>query len=63
MKENINKLKVELNTKFNEKLTYWNNLKSKKAKVAIIALCMGIICLKIFTTIFTVDWLTDMFGS
>jgi len=58
MKESINEVKSELKAK----LVYWNNLKSSKVKAAVIVLSLGIIMLKIFTTILTFDWLSDLFS-
>ena len=58
MKEAVTKLKTE----FNAKLLYWNNLKSSKAKAAIILLFTVVIALKVFTTIFTLDWVASLFS-
>ncbi|ALQ08255.1 MULTISPECIES: hypothetical protein [Pseudoalteromonas] len=57
MKEAVSKLKTE----FNAKLLYWNNLKSNKAKALILLLFIAVIALKVFTTIFTFDWLASLF--
>jgi len=56
VKEGITEVKNEFHTKF----LYWKNLKSIKAKVALIFLALGIIGLKIYTTVFTFDWLADL---
>jgi hypothetical protein len=58
MKESIAEVKNEIKAK----LLYWNNLKSRKIKFAVIVLSLGIIMLKIFTTILTFDWLSDLFS-
>jgi hypothetical protein len=58
MKEAINDIKSEIKAK----LLYWNNIQSKKAKVGLIILCVGLIALKIFTTVLTFDWLTGLFS-
>jgi len=58
MKESINEVKSELKAK----LVYWNNLKSRRVKAVVIVLSLGIIMLKIFTTILTFDWLSDLFS-
>jgi lipid-A-disaccharide synthase-like uncharacterized protein len=59
MKDAISKLKTELNTR----LLYWNNLKSNKVKALLILLFLAVVGLKIFTTIFTVDWLASLFNA
>ena len=56
MKEDLDKLKSE----FQEKLLFLNNIKSKKVKTVSILLCFGLIGLKVFTTILTFDWLTEL---
>ncbi|ALO36770.1 hypothetical protein CMT41_17615 [Colwellia sp. MT41] len=61
MKESIAEVKNELKTELKAKLLYWNNLKSRKIKVAVIVLGLGIIALKIFTTVLTFDWLSGLF--
>lgn len=58
MKESIDELKTE----FKAKLDSWQSLKSRKIKVAVIVLCIGIVALKIFTTVLTVDWLSNLFN-
>ncbi|WP_057833038.1 hypothetical protein [Colwellia sp. TT2012] len=62
MKESIAEAKNELKTELKAKLLYWNNLKSGKIKVAVIVLGLGIIALKIFTTVLTFDWLRGLFS-
>ncbi|WP_418607099.1 hypothetical protein ACNSN2_09045 [Pseudoalteromonas sp. US3C1013] len=56
MKEDIDELKSELQAK----LLFWNSLKSKKIKVTFIFIFFGLIGLKVFTTMLTVDWLTGL---
>jgi hypothetical protein len=58
MKEDIAELKSEIKAKF----LFWNNIKSKKIKVALIFLFVGIIGLKMFTTVLTFDWLASLFS-
>ncbi|MBQ4845041.1 hypothetical protein [Pseudoalteromonas sp. MMG005] len=58
MKEDIAELKIE----FKAKLLFWNNIKSKKLKVALIFLFVGLIGLKVFTTVLTFDWLASFFN-
>jgi len=57
MKKAIDEVKSEVKAK----LLYWNNIQSKKAKVALILLFIGLVALKIFTTVLTFDWLTSLF--
>ena len=59
MKESIKEVKNQIN----EKLLYWNNLKNKKMKVFLIVVFLGVIGLKIFTTVLTFDWLSSLFNS
>ena len=57
MKESIDELKGE----FKATLDYWNNIKSRKAKVFLTVLSLALIALKIFTTVLTFDWLKSLF--
>jgi len=59
MKESIDEIKDEIN----KKLLYWKNLKSKKAKLFLIIIALGLIILKVFTTVLTFDWLTSLFNT
>lgn len=43
-----------------EKLALWNNIESKKVKFALIIVGIGIVGLKVFTTVLTFDWLVDL---
>jgi hypothetical protein len=56
MKEAIDEVKSEVKAK----LLYWNNIQSKKVKVALIILFVGLVALKVFTTVLTFDWLTSL---
>ena len=58
MKESIKEIKNQIN----EKLLYWNK-KNKKMKVFLIVVFLGVIGLKIFTTVLTFDWLSSLFNS
>ena len=56
MKEAINEVKSEVKAK----LLFWNNLKSRKLKVALVLLFIALVGLKIFTTVLTFDWLASL---
>ena len=58
MKESIEEVKSEIKAR----LLYWNNIKSKKMKVFFIVIILGLIGLKIFTTVLTFDWLSSLFN-
>ena len=58
MKKAIDEVKGEVKSK----LLSWNNIQSKKVKVALIFLFLGIVGLKVFTTILTFDWLASLFS-
>ena len=58
MKESINTVKKEAKAK----LLFWNNIQSKKLKIALILGTIAIIGIKIFTTILTFDWLSNFFA-
>jgi hypothetical protein len=58
MKESINEVKSEVNAK----LRYWNNIQSKKNKIALLLIFIGVVALKVFTTVLTFDWLTSFFN-
>jgi len=58
MKESINEVKSEVNAK----LRYWNNIQSKKNKIALLLVFIGVVALKVFTTVLTFDWLTSFFN-
>jgi hypothetical protein len=56
MQEVINTIKNEVKAK----LQFWNNIQSKKVKVACICLFAALVGLKVFTTVLTVDWLAGL---
>ncbi|MGB6139516.1 MAG: hypothetical protein WBG55_04275 [Pseudoalteromonas rhizosphaerae] len=58
MKEAIDEIKTE----FKAKLLFWNNIQSKKIKVALIFLFIALVSLKVFTTVLTFDWLASLFS-
>ena len=62
MKKSMAEVKNELKSELKTKWLYWHNLKSRKVKVAVIILVLGIIALKIFTTVLTFDWLSGLFS-
>lgn len=43
-----------------EKLALWNSIESKKVKFGLIIVAIGIIGLKVFTTVLTFDWLAAL---
>jgi hypothetical protein len=58
MKDDLNLVKSEVKAKF----LLWNNIQSKKLRVALVFLFIAIVGLKIFTTVLTFDWLTGLFS-
>lgn len=56
MKDSINEVKSELKAK----LLFWRNIQSYKVKVALIFVFIGLVALKVFTTVLTFDWLTSL---
>jgi hypothetical protein len=58
MKAAINEVKSEIKAK----LLYWNNIQSRKVKVALVFLFSGLVALKVFTTVLTFDWLSSLFS-
>jgi hypothetical protein len=58
MKEGFNEVKSEVKAK----LLLWKNIKSRKLKVAAVFLFIGIVGLKVFTTVLTFDWLGRLFA-
>jgi hypothetical protein len=58
MKDAINEVKVEVKAK----LLLWNNIQSRKLKVALVFLSIALIGLKVFTTVLTFDWLASLFN-
>ena len=53
MKEAIDDVKNEVKAK----LLLWKNIKNTKVKVILIFLFLGLVGLKVFTTVLTFDWL------
>jgi len=58
MKKEYEEVKKEAKAKF----TQWNKVKSKWLKLSLFVLFLAIITLKIFTTVFTFDWLVGLFS-
>ncbi|CAI8269204.1 hypothetical protein N9J15_06380 [Porticoccaceae bacterium] len=56
MKEAIDEVKNEVKAK----LLLWKNIKSRKVKVIFIFLFLGLVGLKVFTTVLTFDWLARL---
>ena len=56
MKEAIDELKNEVKAK----LLLWKNIKNRKVKVIFIFLFLGLVGLKVFTTVLTFDWLARL---
>ena len=53
MKEAIDEVKNEVKAK----LLLWKNIKNRKVKVIFLFLFLGLVGLKVFTTVLTFDWL------
>jgi hypothetical protein len=56
MKEAIYEVKNEVKAK----LLLWKNIKNRKVKVIFIFLFLGLVGLKVFTTVLTFDWLARL---
>ena len=56
MKEAIDEVKNEVKAK----LLLWKNIKNRKVKVILIFLFLGLVGLKVFTTVLTFDWLARL---
>ena len=56
MKEAIDDVKNEVKAK----LLLWKNIKNTKVKVILIFLFLGLVGLKVFTTVSTFDWLARL---
>jgi hypothetical protein len=56
MKEAIDEVKNEVKAK----LLPWKNIKSRKVKVIFLFLFLGLVGLKVFTTVLTFDWLARL---
>ncbi|MDA8951188.1 hypothetical protein N9H70_11090 [Pseudomonadales bacterium] len=50
----------EVKNEVKEKLALWGNIKSGKVKVIFVFLFLGLIGLKVFTTVLTFDWLASL---
>ena len=60
MKKTMNEVENEVENEVKEKLLLWGNIKSRKVKVIFIFLFLGLIGLKVFTTVLTFDWLASL---
>ena len=60
MKEAIDEVKNEVKNEVKAKLLLWKNIKSRKVKVMFIFLFLGLLGLKVFTTVLTFDWLARL---
>ena len=58
MKEAIDEVKNEVKAK----LLLWKNIQSRKVKVIFIFIFLGLVGLKVFTTVLTFDWLASLFS-
>jgi len=56
MKEAIDDVKNDVKAK----LLLWKNIKNTKVKVIFIFLFLGLVGLKVFTTVLTFDWLARL---
>ncbi|MDA9281727.1 hypothetical protein N9Q14_03820 [Pseudomonadales bacterium] len=56
IKEAIDEVKNEVKAK----LLLWKNIKNTKVKVILIFLFLGLVGLKVFTTVLTFDWLARL---
>ena len=56
MKEAIDEVKNDVKAK----LLLWKNIKNTKVKVILIFLFLGLVGLKVFTTVLTFDWLARL---
>ena len=56
MKNSIDEIKNEVKAK----LLFWKNIKSRKVKVLFLFLFLGLVGLKVFTTVYTFDWLARL---
>ncbi|MDA7717887.1 hypothetical protein N8837_01365 [Pseudomonadales bacterium] len=56
MKEAIDDVKNEVKAK----LLLWKNIKNTKVKIILIFLFLGLVGLKVFTTVLTFDWLARL---
>jgi hypothetical protein len=56
MKEAIDDVKNDVKAK----LLLWKNIKNTKVKIILIFLFLGLVGLKVFTTVLTFDWLARL---
>jgi len=56
MKEAIDDVKNEVKAK----LLLWKNIKNTKVRIILIFLFLGLVGLKVFTTVLTFDWLARL---
>ena len=56
MKEAIDDVKNDVKAK----LLLWKNIKNTKVKIILIFLFLGLVGLKVFTTLLTFDWLARL---
>ena len=57
MKEAIEEIKSAAKVK----LQFWHAIENRWVKASIIVLLLAVIALKVFTTVWTFDWLTNLF--
>jgi hypothetical protein len=50
----------EVKNEVKAKLLLWKNIKSRKVKVIFLFLFLGLVGLKVFTTVLTFDWLARL---
>ena len=50
----------EIKNAIKSKIAFWHNIKSKKLKAGLIILSLGLIGLKIFTTVLTFEWFKNL---
>ena len=55
--------KNEVTNEIEAKLLYWRNIKSKRNKALLIVLLLGLVGLKVFTTVLTFEWLAGLVNS
>lgn len=53
---------ADIKTELKSKLLFWKNIQSKKIRIALIFLLIGLVGLKVFTTVLTFDWLASLFS-
>ncbi|KZN31805.1 hypothetical protein [Pseudoalteromonas luteoviolacea] len=53
---------VEIKSEIKNKFLAWNNIESKSLKVLLLLIGLGLIGLKVFTTVLTFNWLPSLLG-